>query len=98
MPQFLIQYKVKPELVAEQEAAVRKFVDAVKAVGDPEAEYASFRTDDVSFVHVARFASEEAVKRFQAHPHFEAFSKGIRERAAEGPNATKLTLVASTRD
>lgn len=97
MPQFLIQYRVKPELAEQQEAAVRAFLDGIRAVGDPEASYASFKGEDgVSFTHMARFESEEALKRFQAQPHFKTFSEGLKARCAEGPRATRITLVAST--
>ena len=97
MPEFLIQYSVKPELVAEQEEAIKTFIEAIKGVGDPDASYTSLKAEDgVSFTHVARFRTEEALKRFQSQPHFETFSKGLRPRCTEGPNATKLTLVATT--
>jgi len=97
MPEFLIQYTVKPELVEEQEAAVRKFIDAIKGVGDPDASYTSLKGEDgVSFTHVARFRTEEAQKRFQSQPHFDEFSSGLRPRCANGPNASKFLLVAST--
>jgi len=97
MLQFLIQYTVKPELVDEQEAAINTFVEAIKGVGDADASYTSLKADDgVSFVHIARFGTEEALKRFQSQPHFEAFSSSLRPRCTEGPKATKLSLVAST--
>ena len=97
MVQFLIQYRIKPELVDEQEAAINSFVDAIKGVGDPDASYTSLKAEDgVSFTHIARFRTEEALKRFQSQPHFETFSKGLKSRCIEGPNATKLSLVATT--
>jgi len=97
MIQFLIQYKIKPELVEEQETAIRAFLDGIRSVGDPDAYYGSFKEEDgVSYTHIARFESEAALKRFQSQPHFEAFSTGLRPRCVEGPNATKLALVAAS--
>jgi quinol monooxygenase YgiN len=97
MMQFLIQYTVKPALVEEQEAAINTFIAAIKGVGDPDASYTSLKAEDgVSFTHIARFRTEEALKRFQSQPHFEEFSKGLPPRCTDGPNATKLSLVATT--
>jgi len=95
--QFLIQYTVKPERVAEQEAAINAFVEAIKGVGDPDASYTSLKAEDgVSFTHIARFKTEAALKRFQSQPHFETFSKGLPPRCTDGPKATKFSLVATT--
>jgi len=97
MIQFLIQYAVKPELADEQEAAINSFIEAIKGVGDPEASYTSLKAEDgVSFTHIARFRTEDALKRFQSQPHFETFSKGLKPRCTDGPNAIKLSLVATT--
>ena len=94
MLQFLIQYTIKPELVDEQETAIRAFLDGIRSVGDPDAYYGSFKAEDgVSYTHIARFESEEALKRFQAQPHFKTFSEGLRPRCIAGPAATKLALV-----
>ena len=98
MLQFLIQYKVKPDAVDEQEKAVHAFLDGIRSVDDPDAYYGSFKADDgVSYTHIARFKTEAAFKRFQDQPHFKAFAEGMKERCAEGPNATKLALVDETR-
>ncbi len=94
---FLIQYKVKPELVAEQEAAIAEFLDAINEVGDSEVSYISFKAEDgVSFSHLARMGSEDALKRFQSQPHFKKFSGEIKARCEDGPHATKMSVVAST--
>ena len=98
MLQFLIQYKVKPDAVGDQEAAVHAFLDGIRSIGDPEAYYGSFKAEDgVSYTHVARFETEAALKRFQSQPHFKAFADGMRERCVEGPNATRLALVDETK-
>jgi quinol monooxygenase YgiN len=99
MPEFIVRYRVKPELVEEQEAAIKAFVDGVRSVGDPDVFYASFKGEDgVSFTHVGRFRTQEALENFQAQPHFRTFSEGLKPRCVEGPNATKVELVAMSLD
>ena len=98
MLQFLIQYTIKSDAAADQDAAVRAFLDGIRSVDDPEAYYGSFKAEDgLSYTHIARFESEAALKRFQDQPHFKTFSEGMKARCAEGPNATKLALVDETR-
>ena len=59
--EFLIEYRVPNEKVAEQEAAVRAFIAAVKASNDSGYRYASYkRPDGVSFVHHAWMEDEDA--------------------------------------
>ena len=94
--EFLIEYRVPDEKVAEQEAAVRVFIAAVKASNDSGYRYASYkRPDGVSFVHHAWMEDENAQKRFQALPEFKGFADGLKSRAEEGPTVSRLDLVAS---
>ncbi|MDA0261693.1 MAG: hypothetical protein O3A21_05790 [Proteobacteria bacterium] len=94
---FLIEYRVPADKVAEQEAAVRDFISAVKASNDPAYRYTSFRKPDgVSFVHHAWMADEAAQHRFQALPEFKPFADGLKARAEQGPEASKLKLVATS--
>lgn len=93
----MIRYSVAPENVGAQEASVRDFLAEVRGAGDSGMEYTSYRIDETGFVHVGRFADEDAVKRFQALPGFGPFSEGIRERATDGPHFAKPVVVASTR-
>ena len=91
--EFLIEYRVPNEKVAEQEAAVRAFIAAVKASNDSGYRYASYkRPDGVSFVHHAWMEDEDAQKRFQALPEFKGFADGLKSRAEEGPTVSRLDL------
>jgi quinol monooxygenase YgiN len=93
----MINYTVKADQADANEAAVKDFIAEAAAANDPEFEYSSFRLDETSFMHVGRFADDDAVKRFQSLSGFKAFGDGLRERSVEGPNASRPTLVASTR-
>jgi hypothetical protein len=95
--EFLIEYRVPDDKVAEQETAIRDFVAAVKASNDPGYRYASYKKPDgVSFVHHAWMLDEAAQQRFQGLPEFKGFADGLKARAEEGPTASRLELVATS--
>ena len=81
---FLRSRKAQPEVQEEVEVAVMPR-DAVES-------------DEVSFKHVVRLADEEAKVRLQSQPFFDKFVDEVDARCDEEPEATPLTLVASTRD
>ena len=61
MRQVIVNYKVKPERVAENEALVRAVYDELARVKPDGLHYATFRLEDgVSFVHVAMTESERS--------------------------------------
>lgn len=94
---FIIEYKVAADKVAEQEQAVREFIDVIKAENDPGYRYTSFKREDgVSFVHHAWMADEAARERFQSLPQFKTFAEGLKARAEEGPAAMRVERVASS--
>ncbi len=93
----MIRYTVPADKVAAQEAALRDFLGEVRAAGDAEVEYTSYKLDEISFVHVGRFADDDAVKRFQALAGFRPFADGMRERASDGPHFAKPECIASSR-
>jgi hypothetical protein len=96
MRQVIVNYKVKPERVAENEALVRAVYEELARAKPDGLHYATFRLDDgVSFVHVAMTESErsplfdvEAFQRFQAD---------IAERCDEPPVVTALSEIGSFR-
>lgn len=93
----LVRYRVSPDTVAANEEAVASFLADVRDADLEGVEYTSLRDGEVDFVHVGRFADEDAIKRFQAHPRFSEFTSGLRERAVDGPNAVRLKEIGSTR-
>ena len=96
---FLIQYRVPADKVADQEAAIGEFIGAMKQQPDPGYRYTVYRKEDgVSFVHHAWMADEAAQQRFQAQPHFKPFAEGLKGRAEGGPSVTRLDRFASTAD
>ena len=97
--EFLFEYRVPADKVAEQEAAVRDFVAAVKASNDTSYRCVSYkRPDGVSFVHHAWMLDEDALERFHALPEYEVFADGLKARMEEQPTASRLDLVATSVD
>ena len=94
---FLFEYRVRDEKVAEQEAAIRAFVAAVRMSNDTGYRYASYkRPDGVSFVHFAWMVDEDALRRFHALPDYADFADGLEARLAASPISCRLELVATS--
>jgi len=95
MRRVLVRYRVKPELVEENERLVRD-VYAELAGSEPDGlRYATFKLDDgVTFVHVAVHHDDKPLTRTEA---FRRFTAGIRDRCDEPPVTTTLEEVGSYR-
>lgn len=90
----LVQYRVKPERVAEHEALIAEVFAELDRKTPEGIRYGAFkRTDGVSFVHVALVtADENPLDRVAA---FKAFAERIRERCDEPPEVVELTTVGA---
>ncbi len=94
---FIVEYKLKEGSEAEAHEIRSKFFDSVRATNDSEISYRSLsKPDGLNFVHLARFADEDAFKRFQANPGFKDFADSLPTVCEEGPNASPLTEVHTT--
>jgi quinol monooxygenase YgiN len=95
-----ITYKVADDKVEENKAAVREFIEKVRAAGDTGYRYESFQSkkDPTRFTHVGFFDDPAAKDRFQATEHFKPFADGLSERAVEGPEAVPMEIVATSAD
>ena len=97
MLNFLIRYQIKSDKVDEQQAAIRGFIDAIRADADLDIDYPVYQADDgVSFVHHARIPDEATLKALQSRPFFKDFGDGVRTRAADGPTVTRMAPFAAT--
>lgn len=98
MRQVIVNYRVKPDRVAENQALVRGVYEELDRDAPEATRYAAFQLEDgVSFVHVARFESEEAEREFSERPAFQAFQRDIRERCDEPPVVTPAKSVGAYR-
>lgn len=95
--EFLFEYQVRDGQVAEQVAAIRVFVAAVRTTNDTGYRYASYkRPDGVRFVHFAWMVDEDALERFHALPEYAGFADGLKARMAEPPISCRLELIATS--
>ena len=95
MKQVMVRYKVKPELVAENEALVRAVYDELHAVAPADFRYATFRLEDgVSFVHLAWTNGDAPLPKLAA---FQRFTAQIRDRCDEPPAVTELAAIGAYR-
>ncbi len=93
----LVQYTIKGDKVAEQEAAIREWVGSIQALNDPEVEYSVYKAEDgASFVHHIQMANGDVGSRLQALPLFGPFGAGTKERSENGLTVTKLSRLASS--
>jgi hypothetical protein len=95
----LIEYKVRADKIGEQEAAIREWIDAVKAAGDSGVSYTVLKAEDgLSFRHIVWGEDEEAIAQLQTLTLFKSFAEGIGARSKDDPTVTKLGVFASTSD
>ena len=96
--EFIIEYVVKPDKAQEAEALRSSFFTSLREHSDPEVSYRSLaRPDGVSFVHLGWFGNQDALSRFQSTPHFKEFSSGLPDLCEDGPNATPITEIHTTK-
>ena len=93
----LVQYKLKAECVAENEAFVTRVFEELKRVQPPGVRYATFRHGDgVSFTHlVSRETPADGVNPLTSLPTFKAFAAGIRDRCKVAPVTIELKEIGT---
>lgn len=96
MKRMIIQYRVKPQSAAENQRAIERVFDELRANGTAGVRYVAFKASDgVSFVHLVSIETETGENPLEQSPAFQAFQAGVRERCAEPPVATVLEEVGS---
>jgi quinol monooxygenase YgiN len=96
--EFLIEHKVKADSADEAKTLRETFFAALNQNPDPEMLYRSMaKPDGVSFAHLGWFADQDALTRFQSTDHFKAFSSALPGVCEEGPQATPLTEILTTK-
>jgi L-rhamnose mutarotase len=96
MKRVLVQYKLKPDKVEENERYVREVFEELKREGTEGIRYATFKKEDgVSFVHIASIEAEE--NPLPKTAAFQRFQENIRDRCEEPPVAVSLDEIGSYR-
>lgn len=98
MRQVMVRYKVKPDLVAENEELVRAVYDELGRVAPAGFRYATFRLDDgVTFMHLASTETDDGQPPLSDLGAFKRFQENLRERCDEPPAFTDLDAIGSYR-
>jgi hypothetical protein len=89
MRRLTIRYKVKPELVEENEALVRAVYEELAREQPPGIRYSTHRLEDGrSFVHLHE--SEPGAPEMGEFAAFREFQREVRDRCEEPPEVVEL--------
>ena len=95
---ILVQYRVKADRAAENEALIGRVFEALQREAPPGIRYASFRAaDGVSFTHLAVVETDDGQSPLIALDAFQRFVGPIRERCESPPTPTELQTVGAYR-
>ncbi|HWF52714.1 MAG TPA: hypothetical protein VG294_18870 [Solirubrobacteraceae bacterium] len=98
MKRVLVQYRVKPDRVVENEALVRAVYDELVTTRPAGIRYATFRLEDgVSFAHLSETDTSDGANPLSALAAFKRFQTAISERCDEQPIVTELQEIGSFR-
>jgi hypothetical protein len=97
MKRTLIRYKTKPELADKNAELIAGVFEELKAAKLEGVRYLSLRLDDDTFVHFVETEAGDGTSALPKLAAFQAFQNGIRERCAEPPLASGVTIVGNYR-
>jgi hypothetical protein len=100
MNRVVVQYKVKPDQVAHNEALIRAVYEELGASRPEAFRYVTFRLGDddgTAFLHLASVESPNGKSPLPSVAAFRAFTDRIGERCEVAPVSTKATLLGSYR-
>jgi hypothetical protein len=90
----MVQYKVRPDRVAENEELVRAVYDELQRTRPDGPKYATFQLPDaVSLVHLAEI--QDGVNALPEVKAFQRFQEGILGRRDEAPVVTELREIGT---
>lgn len=97
MSVLMVQSKVKPESVADVDAAVRRMFAAIEEAQPEGIRYASCRLAD-GVTYLALLEVDEGVENpLPELPEFQELQASLREWVAEAPSAGPATVIGSYR-
>ena len=97
MKRTLIRYKAKPEAADRNAELIAAVFAELKAAKPDGVRYLSLRLDDDTFIHLVESTAEDGSTPIPKLAAFQAFQNGIRERCAEPPKVTEVTIVGNYR-
>jgi hypothetical protein len=93
----LIRYKTKPETTQENERLIASVFQELQEKSPDGVHYLALKLGDGTFVHFVIVDSEDGASPLPGLAAFRAFQSGIKERCAELPQASEVTVVGNYR-
>ena len=94
----MVQYRVKPDRVEENEAAIRGVYEQLRREGPAGVRYATFKMEDgVTFVHVVSVETGDGKNPIPELEAFKKFAEGVRTRWEEPAVTRQMSEVGSYR-
>jgi L-rhamnose mutarotase len=95
-----VQYTVKESYVETNKQNIKKVMDALREINNPDLKYSAFLQDDgKTFVHFVMRANEEAASALNNLEAFQQFQQALKASQPEvPPKPENLYLVASAWD
>lgn len=94
----VVRYSTQPDRAEENQGLVEKVFAELNSERPAGLRYATFQLEDgVSFVHVASVDTDDGTNPLSTSPAFAEFQRQIGDRLADGPVASKATVVGSYR-
>ena len=78
MKEFFLHYVIKKEKVTESEKLTREMFDQLRTLKPEYIKHSVFKMGENVFIHIARFANEEANLNFSGLPAFINFKDSIK--------------------
>ncbi len=95
MKRTLIQDSTKPEMTDKNAELIACVFAELKSVQPNGVRYLSLRLDDDSFIHFVETDADDGASALPNLASFKAFQNGIRERCAEPPQFSSVTVVGN---
>lgn len=97
MKRTVVRYKVKPELVAENERLIAQVFEEMRANAPQGVRYMALKLGDGSFVHFSVAESGDTPSPLLGLAAFQTFQSKVRERCAEPPVQSEATIIGNYR-
>lgn len=94
MKTLMVRYKTHPEHADTNARLIHAVFDELRSLTPDGIRYTTYRlADGVTFIHLASHAHDPS--RLTSLPAFKAFQANIKERCAEPPLVTELSILDS---
>ena len=97
MRQIMVRYTAKPEAAQENQRLIEKVFAELHEKSPEGVRYMVLKLADGGFVHFSVMDSAEAPNQLQKLEAFQAFQSGVKDRCAEPPKQSDVTIIGDYR-